>query len=204
MPFTPVRILISVILFIFLSVPAQAGDSSVGHILGGSIDSPIRIEVFSNFQCPACSALFLETIQPILKEYSSRDKVFIVYHEFPLTYYPNSREAARYSEAAARMGLSTLLPLMESFYRYQADWGGSGNLAATAAKALPAADLEELQRILKDPRINDAVERQYRFGLQKNIGATPTMVISSPGREQEVRGAVSYQVMKRFIDSILK
>ncbi|HSW38706.1 MAG TPA: thioredoxin domain-containing protein [Acidobacteriota bacterium] len=208
MPFTPRLLLLLLLLSMTLSpfgtAPARAADSPIGYILGGSLNSPIRIEVFSNFQCGACRVLFLETIQPILREYSSKDKVCVIYYEFPLSYFPLAHEAARYSEAASRMGLSTLLRLIETFYLNQDDWGQSGDLAAAAAKVLSANDMGTLRRIMQDPGINDAVEKHYRFGMQKNIGSTPTMFITYPGRNQKVEGVVSYQVMKRFLDSILK
>ena len=59
------------ILFIHLSlVLVYASDqmNPPGKIIGGSLDSPIRIEVFSNFECSACREYYLRTIKKVLKE----------------------------------------------------------------------------------------------------------------------------------------
>lgn len=84
------------------SVPADSMDQSTGQILGGSLNSPIRLEIFSDFQCPACRDLYLGTIRQVLEEYASKDKVCVIYHEYPLSIHPYAREAARYCEAASR------------------------------------------------------------------------------------------------------
>ena len=82
----------------------RPSDRIEGQLLGGSLNSPIRLEVFSDFQCPSCRQFYLETIQPVLQEYSSKDKVCVIYHEFPLNQHPYARQAALYSEAASRLG----------------------------------------------------------------------------------------------------
>jgi protein-disulfide isomerase len=187
-----------------LSTPAQSADEIAGQILGGSLNSPIRIEVFSDFQCPACRELFLGTIRQVLQDYSSKDKVCIIYHEFPLAMHQYSREAARYSEAAGRLGQQKLLPVYESLFSDQAQWAKDGSLELTIAKALPSEDVQKLRKEMSDPHINTDIEDEIQLGLKKEIRSTPTLLISYPGRQQRVEGVVEYTVLKQFIDSIVK
>ena len=175
-----------------------------GRILGGSVNSPIRIDVFSDFQCSACREFFLSTIRKVLKEYSSKDKVCVVYHEYPLSYHEYAREAAQYCEAAWRMGVQKLLPVMESIYVDQANWVQDGKLEDSVAKALPHEDFLKLKEIMKDPSINEAIEKEIQLAIKKKISATPTVIISYPGKQQRVEGLLTYFVLKRFIDSIVK
>ena len=186
------------------TLPASSSEDAPGRTLGGSVNSPVRIDVFSDFQCSACREFFLSTIRKVLKEYSSKDKVCVVYHEYPLQYHQYAREAARYCEAAWKMGVQKLLPVMESIYVDQADWVEDGNLEGSVAKALSREDFSKLKEIMKDPAINEAIEKEIQFAVKKKIAATPTLIISYPGKEQRVEGLVTYLVMKQFIDSIIK
>jgi protein-disulfide isomerase len=184
---------------------AQAPDNDApGQILGGSAKSPIKIEVFSDFQCPACRELYLTTITKVLKEYSSKDKVCVIYHEFPLAMHPHAREASRYSTAASRMGQQKLLLVMKALYSEQAQWGQDGNLDASVSKVLPREDFQSLKKIMQDSSITAAVDKEVQLGQLKEIKSTPTMFISYSGKQQKVEGNVSYLVMKDYIDKRLK
>ena len=81
---------------------ASAQEIYSEQILGGRQDSPVRIEVFSDFQCPACRNFYLETIRQVLTKYCAEDKVCVIYHEFPLKMHQFSRLAARFGVRAGR------------------------------------------------------------------------------------------------------
>src|SRR6266496_4655156 len=71
----------------------------------GNPSAPIRIEIFSDFQCPACKLLHDQLLPALTKDYVMSGKVYVVNHEFPLPMHPYSREAAQYATAAARFGI---------------------------------------------------------------------------------------------------
>jgi protein-disulfide isomerase len=197
-------IMFPIIFCLIAAMPLQPSGDAPGKVLGGSRNSPIRIDVFSDFQCSACRELYLSTIRPVLREYSSKDKVCVVYHEFPLAQHPYGREASRYCEAAGRMGLPKTLAVMESIFVDQANWAQDGKLEVAVAKALPPGDFAKLKQILKDSSIDTEVQKQIQLGIQKKVQSTPTLFIQYPGKEQRVEGLITYPVMKQFIDSILK
>lgn len=182
----------------------SSSEDAPGRMLGGSANSPIRIDVFSDFECSHCREFFLYTIREVLKEYSSKDMVCVVYHEYPLSYHQYAREAARYCEAAWRMGVEKLLPVMESIFLDQANWAQDGKLEESVAKALSDEDFLKLKEIMKDPGINQAIEKEIEFAVKKRISATPTLIISYSGKQKRVEGLVTYLVMKQFIDDIEK
>jgi protein-disulfide isomerase len=192
-----------VLLFAGLAMPAQS-DETPGQILGGSLGAPIRLEVFSDFECSACREFYLRTIRPLLQEYCSKDKVCVIYYEYPLSYHKYARQAALYSEAASRLGQQKLLPVLDSLFTDQAEWSQNGSLDATVAKALPREDFEKLKKIMQDASIKAAIEKQVELGVKRDVKSTPTMFISYIGKQQKVEGLVTYLVMKQFIDSIVK
>ena len=191
------------ILFILpLIVPAYATNQMepAGKILGGSLDSPVRIEVFSNFQCTHCREFFLRTIKKVLKEYSSVNKVCVIYHDFPFQSHPYDREAARYVEAASRMSRETLLRVMEALYTDQAEWSENGQLQESIAKVLPKEAFEELLQLSKDPGIDPLIDAQYNLAIEQGLKSTPTSFIFYQGKQQKVEALITYIVLKTFIE----
>ena len=189
---------------LFEWAPALPAADPSGQILGGSLSSPIRIEVFSDFQCSACREFYLGTVRQVLQEYAGDNKVCIIYHEFPLAGHRYSRNAAQYAEAAARLGIQRLLPVMDSLFMDQAKWAQDGSLEASVSKALPREDFLKLKKIMQSSSINQSIDQEIQLGIRQNIKSTPTMFISYSGKQQKVEGLVTYLVLKQFIDSILK
>jgi protein-disulfide isomerase len=186
------------------SMPARSLDQATGQILGGSLKSPVRIEVFSDFQCPGCRQFYLNVIQQVLQEYSSKDKVCVIYHENPLQGHQYSREAARYAEAAARLGRQKLLAVYLALFTDQAQWGQDGKLEATISKVMSREDFQKLKNLMQDSSIDTAIEKELQLGKLKEVQSTPTMFLYYKGKEKKVVGAdISYLVMKQFLDQIL-
>ena len=193
-----------VLLLILLTPCLQPADQISGQVLGGSLYAPIRIEVFSDFECPSCRELYLEVMRRVLVDYASQNKVCLIYHEFPLKIHRYSREAARYAEAVSRLGREKLLMVYDVLFMDQAQWAENGKVEASVAKALSRTDLQKVQKIMKDPSINAAIDREIQLGEQRQIRSTPTWFIYAKGKEQKVEGRITYISLKQFIDSTLK
>jgi protein-disulfide isomerase len=180
-----------------------AGPES-GRILGGPGNAPVKLEVFSDFQCPSCREFYLGTIIPVLRDYASKGKVCVIYHEFPLNMHMYARDAARYSVAAYRLGQMKWVPVLDSLYQNQAWWTLDGNVEATVARAMSKEDFQRVKRILQDPSINTELDSEIAFGRKKSIKSTPTIFIKHDGGEEKVESSVPYLVMKQYLDQILK
>lgn len=195
------------ILFVLLfSAPVRASNQTdpPGHILGGSMNSPVRIEIYSNFECTACREYYLRTIKRILKEYSSENKVCVVYHDFPFSYHKYDREAARYAEAASRISREVLIKVFDTLYTDQANWSRNGQLEETLKKVLSKENFEELMQIARDPEIERLIDEQYNMAIENGLNATPTSLIHYTGKQQKVEGLITYIVLKGFIDKIVE
>ncbi|MDR0311200.1 MAG: DsbA family protein [Acidobacteriota bacterium] len=178
-----------------------------GHILSGSTASPVRIEVFSDMQCPACRELFIGIIRPVIKEY--QDKVCVIYHEFPLSGHQYARPAARYVAAAAKLGQRQALSVYEAIFNDQVFWGVDGSLEKSVSKALSGEDFTKAMQILRDAnslaQINETIEKELQLGMRKGVNSTPTMFVSYSGKEEKLdRRPPSFQIMKQFLDPLVK
>ncbi len=187
-----------------LSRPALAADQSCENCLGGGLDAPIKIEVFSDFQCPACRSLYMDTMKQVLKDYSSSDKVCVIYYEFPLAMHAHAREAARYALAARKLGRQQWLAVIDSLYADQPIWSQNGMVQISVARALTPADFQTLLKIMQDPAINQTIDRDIALGQERKVQSTPTMFVSSLGREQKVEQVLPYPVLKNYFDKIVK
>jgi len=183
---------------------AQNSSPSEEALLGGSLDAPIRIDLFSDYQCPACRNLYLETIRPVLKDYSEANKVCIVYHDFPLKSHQYAREAARYSQAALRVGRRQWLAVVDALYTNQPAWSQDGKVEATVAAAVSPEDLQKIKGLLNYPYINESIDRDVALGQKRKVDSTPTLFVTAIGREQKVVGRIPYNVLRDYFNRIVK
>jgi protein-disulfide isomerase len=175
------------------------------QVLGGKLDAPIRIEVFSDFQCPACRAFYVSTIRQVLKDYCQTDKACVIYHEFPLAMHPYSREAARYSVAAQRLGRAQWAAVLDALYENQEKWSLDGKVDAAILGAGSPQDFAKIKKMLQEPSIEEAIVRDIALGQARQVKSTPTWFAASPAtKEQRVEGPLEYKVLKPWMDNIIK
>jgi protein-disulfide isomerase len=198
------KVIMAVIATWVLLPSALLFSAGQGQLLGGSPSSPIKIEVFSDFQCPSCRDFYLETIKRVLQTYSSSNKVSVIYHETPLKMHKYSRKAAQYSEAASRMGLKNLLAVYDALFAAQAKWEVDGNIEAVLSNALSPKDFQLIKNLAKDPSIEQAIQSEELLANKQGIQSTPTMIISYRGKQEPVKGSVSFSTLKSYIESKLK
>jgi protein-disulfide isomerase len=170
--------------------------------LWGSTSAPITLEVFSDFQCPSCRQLHMTTIQAALKDCVAKGKVQIMHRDFPLPQHQYAKLAARYANASAPMGLYQ--KVCDQLFLTQPTWEKTGNVDAAVAQVVGPGDMAKIRAAIKDPHIDDEMNRDTALGMQARINQTPTMILHYKGKAYPIAGTVSYTILSRFIDSLLK
>ncbi|HYK90535.1 MAG TPA: thioredoxin domain-containing protein [Acidobacteriota bacterium] len=188
-----------VLLIMGQSLTSPPQSSTVENYLMGRPDSPIKIEMFSDFQCPSCRAFYLDTVTRLLDEYSSGNKVAVIFHDFPLSIHASSRIAARYSLASKVLGRDQYLNVIKYLYTCQAEWSWDGNIEKVLSRILSRGDMEKVKEKLKDPTIEQTLDREVALGNSRKVSSTPTLFVTMGGKEQTVSGGLSYVVLKDFI-----
>jgi protein-disulfide isomerase len=175
--------------------------------LGGERGAPIKIEVFSDFQCPRCRDFYLDALKPLLAEYTRTgkiNKIYLVYHDFPLDMHPFARKAARLALAAARLSRERWLRVIDILYVEQEQWSQDGNIEAVLAKAMDPIEVMRIGNLAADPALEAALRDEILLGQSREISSTPTFfVIPQTGPEQRVAGWVTYATLKDFLDRLL-
>jgi protein-disulfide isomerase len=70
----------------------------------GSIEAPVVMIEYSEFQCPFCGRFAREVLPAIEKEYVDSGKLRIVFRHFPLPVHPFAEGAAQGAACAAQQG----------------------------------------------------------------------------------------------------
>ncbi len=190
----------------------MAGQSPAGaarpnyddNYLMGKPDSPVRIEVFSDFQCPSCRAFYLNTVTRLITEYSAGGKVSLILREFPLSLHPVARPAARYALASRYLGREPMLKVIEQLYTCQAEWSYGGKIEPVLARILSEDEMAKINEKLKDPAIEQVIDHEVDLGSKRKVTSTPTVFATMGGKEQTLVGGLSFPVFKEYIDRSLK
>ena len=182
---------------------ASLGDVDKAKTLGNP-SAPVRIDVYSDFQCPACKVFHEQLLPVIFKDYVAPGKVCIVSHEFPLPMHPYSREAAAYAVSAARIG--KYQPVADALFRNQVAWGANGKVWDTVAAVLTPTEQKKVQELAKDPSVVNAVQQDVQLGQAEKVVETPTAIIFHGMRRHAWPGPdfSNYPLMRSLIDGLLK
>ncbi|MCL6480869.1 MAG: DsbA family protein [Firmicutes bacterium] len=169
----------------------------------GSKSAPIHMEVFSDFQCPACRGLYEMTLRQVIANYVATGKVYLIHRDMPLPNHPYARTAARYANAAAKIG--KMESVISALYANQDRWSANGNVEAAVASVLTPAELRQVRELVRAQEIERAIDADVALARQRQVRSTPTIFITHRGRTTPLPpGGVSYQLLKQYFDYLLQ
>jgi len=171
----------------------------------GNPNAPITMEVFGDFECPACRGFFESTTKQVIDDYVVPGKVYIVHRDFPLEMHPYARQAARLANAAAEFGQFEAME--RALYDHQDEWAAKGNIEQVVASAFPPAEFKKFQTFEAQHMtdINASIERDRALGVQRNVNQTPTVYITAHGKTEGLPGGgVDYKLLKSYFDYLLR
>jgi Thioredoxin len=190
----------------------------------GNKNAPITMEVFSDYQCPSCRAFYEQTLKPLLGPdgYVAAGKVYLVHRDFPLEMHAYSADAARWANAAAKIG--KFQDVDAALWDNQNTWSADGNVSKFVEAAMGPADFKRVQALLRPcsglpPKskadrsvpqvepgcsVDSFIVQDIGLGYSVPVQATPTFVVYYKGQKYPASsGMVSYPILKQFFDSLL-
>jgi len=190
----------------------------------GSSGAPIKMEVFTDYECPMCRNLYEQTLRPMIGDYVASGKVYLVHHDYPLDLaeHKYSGQAARWANVAAQYGQFEAAE--EALYDNQAAWSADGNIAKYMAAAMPGSDFSRIEKVMATceppgpkgqpgtvlmpphPCEPDTyIEHDIELGNAVPVTGTPTYVITYKGQRLPAgSGFVSWPVLRQFFDNLLR
>jgi protein-disulfide isomerase len=171
------------------------------HKSFGSKSAPIVMEVFSDYQCPACKQLYITTNRQLMDNYVTVGKVFLIHRDFLIPGHAYSPTAAKYARAAAQLG--KIEPVEQALFQNQEKWEQTGDVDGTVAAVLSAADIVKVRTLVKAATIQPLIDKDVALGHIYNVNQTPTTIIHVKGQTYPVVGVVTYDTLKAFLDQLL-
>jgi protein-disulfide isomerase len=173
----------------------------------GDPAAPVKLDEYSDFQCPYCARFSEETEQAILDAYVSTGKVLFTYRSVGEFIGPESARAAEAAYCAGDQG---------KFWEYHdyvlgnqrgenAGWFSARRLAAFAEAV--ELDISQFNSCLNNGTYRERVRQELFTARDLGILSTPTFVISYDQNGQTVtdtiRGAQAFSVFQERLDAAL-
>lgn len=193
--------LCALLLAAFLPCAAQVMTADTNKAFGNPA-AKIRLDVFSDFECPACRGFHIEMLPQIERDYGPTGKVYIVSHEYPLNIpaHKYSHEVANYATAAARIGKYN--EVADALFQNQATWSTDGKYWDVIAKVLTPAEQKKVQALAKDPSVINEVNEDVNLGNRLGVNSTPTIFLTHGGQRFSLPYSTNYQLIRSMIDSL--
>jgi protein-disulfide isomerase len=191
------------VLFAAIALSGSAAPSAQvksGRALGPVI-AKVRIDLFSDYQCPSCKGLAEGTLKRIKEDYALKGKVRLVHHDFPLPQHQYAKRAAILASAADRLGKFD--QVSEVLFREQPSWSVNGKVDDAVDSVLTPDERKKIREVAKDPAIAADIDKDVELGKRMGVTSTPTMVITANSKPNPVVGVVSYPVISKYLDSLL-
>ena len=186
------------------AAPTPAASAQIRKGIG-SPGAPITMEVFGDFQCPACRNFFEVTVKQVIDDYVVPGKVYIIHRDFPLEMHPFARQAARLANAAATFGQFEAIE--RALYDRQDEWSTKGNIEEVIATSFTPVQFKKFQtyEAAHLAEINASIERDRTMGSQRNVNQTPTVFVTCKGKTEALPGGgVDYKLLKQYFDYLLR
>lgn len=176
------------------NVPAP---SAQDHIIG-SLDAPVVLIEYSDFQCPYCSLVY-PTLKRIVSE--SNGKVAWVMRNFPLkSIHPNANPAANAAECIAeQLGSAGWWKFADAVFTDQSQLSDSyyESLAVSFG-----ADRAKYESCYASSKYQSKIDAQANEAMQNGGQGTPYTIVYGGGAQKGVSGAVPYEQFMAVINAV--
>jgi protein-disulfide isomerase len=166
----------------------------------GSPTAPVTVEIYTDYECPACRDLYMNTLPSLTADFVATGKVHLVHRDYPLPQHQYSKLATRYANAGGTIGKYEVVA--NQLFVSQPEWSQNGNVDATVAKVLAPADMEKVRALVKtDSHLDDSVTQDVAIAnSQDHLTQTPTIVIVAKGKRDVIGGGMPYSILKTYLN----
>jgi protein-disulfide isomerase len=173
----------------------------------GDPNAPVRVDVWEDFQCPACGNYSTEVEPLVTENYVAPGQVYYVYHHFPfiddLAVTKESDQSANASMCAAEQG---------RFWDFHdilfANWDGENEGAFSDSRLVTMAetlglDMDTFKACFEANRYTDEIANDLNEGKTKGVNGTPSVFVNGtllrPGfvpSYEEISAAIEAELKK--------
>lgn len=181
--------------------PDRPGYNMAGDQYRGSLDAPLTVIEFSDFQCPFCKQ-HAEATQPVLDEnYIDTGKVLWVFKHFPLNIHPQAPAAGIAAECAAEQG--QFWEMNHLLFGNVEAWSINDPTPVFVDLAGQLGlDTDAFTTCLADPTMAERVNADLADG-QPYVRGTPTFIILNGEQGSIIPGALPAERFSAALDDEL-
>lgn len=163
-------------------VPEKVTRPATDGLTIGDPSAPAKIEVFEDFQCPACAQYSAEIEPLVLENLVATGKAYYVFHNFA---FIDSNSTTKESRGAANAGLCANEQGL--FWEYHdllfANWNGENQGAFSNENLLKFAtslelDQNEFEACVKENRYAAEVQDSLDLGTSMGVNGTPSVFVN--------------------------
>ncbi len=168
----------------------------------GDPNAPVKIEEFSDFQCPYCKMFADETEPQIVENYVATGKVYFVY----TPYGPSGNYIGQESQDAARAAFCAAD--QNKFWEYKdtlfAHHTGEnvGDFPVSKLEAFAkdiGLDMTQYNSCFTENKFDQKLADGFTAGINAGVGGTPSFIING----KLIEGALPYENFKQEIEAAL-
>lgn len=187
------------------SLPAAEPDGaapSPAFKIEGSPSAALTCEIYSDYECPHCAVAYRDLIPRLMTDYVRTGKVRLLHRDLPLPQHLYSRLAARYANAAGRVGEYDVA--VAQIFRTQAAWSANGDVAAQLAGLLPPNKMQKIRDLVaNDQTLDDSIIADLDMARQDQIRMTPSLVVVKNAHREVLAPIPTYELLKAYLDGLL-
>jgi protein-disulfide isomerase len=182
-----VAVMVALALIVLVGLPAAATERAkgTGNTLGEA-NAPVTLEVYADFQCPACGQFDRTTLREIEDKYVKTGKLKVVFNHYAFI-GDESIRAAEASECANDQG--KFWEYADTLFNNQA----GENLGAFSDAKLEgfaqqlSLNMDQFKQCMAERPYLAKIQTSTSTGTQRGVNSTPTLFING----QMARGAIS-------------
>jgi len=172
------------------------GITDIDHV-DGPRDAKVVLVEYSDFQCPACSAMY-----PIVKQLAEAfpNDLAVIYRHYPLrSIHGNAQLSAQAAEAAARQ--ASFWEMHDVLFNTQSQWSNlqdPTDFFVSLASSI-GLDTEQFKTELTSKEVENVVNNSYDEASRMRISGTPTFFLNG----ESIQNPGSYTAFKALIQSAI-
>ena len=167
-----------------LTVPTPLNLSNADGLTLGDPNAPVTIDIFEDFQCPACQ-YFSQSVEPTIIQYLvDTGKARLVFHNYPFIDGNGANSGGESDQAAnAAMCANEQGKFWDMKEILFANWNGEnqGNLNDRTLKAMAESiglDTTAFNSCFDANKYADQIQADFDLGQQMGVSGTPSVFVN--------------------------
>ncbi len=157
------------------------GVDADGNFYRGNLNAPVKIEEFSDFQCPFCARHVAQTEPALRERYIATGQVVHVFRHFPLTQiHPLAVPAAKAAYCAGQQAPALFWEMHDWLFANQSTWNRADDAVAQFRQAALGfgAQAAAFDACVADPATEARIQRDLNEGISRGVQGTPAFFIN--------------------------